>query len=297
MKNGREIKVAVAALVAIVLLFYGINFLKGRTLGKKSSYVVVFDNVTGLTADNAVFANGFSVGTVGSIAINYERPDEIYVRIDLDKSVRLPKGTRAEIETSMMGSTTMRLVLGESEEMLSPGDSLRGGVYRGALDQVGELMPSLEAMLPKLDSILDGVNAIVSDPAIRGMVANAERVTGNLTTTTEDLNRLLEGDVPRLMARLEAVSGNVETLTANLNATDYAETIRRVNETLEGTQQLMETLEGKVNSREGSLGLLLNDRELYDNLTRMAADGDSLVTDLKAHPKRYVHFSVFGKKE
>lgn len=297
MKNGREIKVAVAALVAIVLLFYGINFLKGRTLGKKSSYVVVFDNVTGLTADNAVFANGFSVGTVGSIAINYERPDEIYVRIDLDKSVRLPKGTRAEIETSMMGSTTMRLVLGESEEMLSPGDSLRGGVYRGALDQVGELMPSLEAMLPKLDSILDGVNAIVSDPAMRGIVANAERVTDNLTTTTEDLNRLLEGDVPRLMARLEAVSGNVETLTANLNATDYAETIRRVNETLEGTQQLMETLEGKVNSREGSLGLLLNDRELYDNLTRMAADGDSLVTDLKAHPKRYVHFSVFGKKE
>lgn len=297
MKNGREIKVAVAALVAIVLLFYGINFLKGRTLGKKSSYVVVFDNVTGLTADNAVFANGFSVGTVGSIAINYERPDEIYVRIDLDKSVRLPKGTRAEIETSMMGSTTMRLVLGESEEMLSPGDSLRGGVYKGALDQVGELMPSLEAMLPKLDSILDGVNAIVSDPAMRRMVANAERVTDNLTTTTEDLNRLLEGDVPRLMARLEAVSGNVETLTANLNATDYAETIRRVNETLEGTQQLMETLEGKVNSREGSLGLLLNDRELYDNLTRMAADGDSLVTDLKAHPKRYVHFSVFGKKE
>ena len=297
MKISKELKVSFAAIVAIVLLFYGINFLKGRTLVKKNTYVVVFDNVTGLTADNAVFANGYSVGSVNDITINYEKPEEIYVSIAVDKSVRIPRGTHAEIETSMMGTTTMRLLLSDSREFLSPGDSLTGSVYKGALDQAGALVPQLEAMLPKLDSIVGAVNALMNDPKTAQLVANAEMVTRNLVSTTDNLNNLLEGDIPRLTARLDAVGANVETLTCKLNEIDYAETVRKVDETLRSTDQLLSDLDAKLNSTEGTVGLLLNDRRLYDNLNNTLVSSDSLLQDLKSHPKRYVHFSLFGKKD
>ena len=298
MKISKEIKVSIAAICAIILLFYGINFLKGKAVLKpKNSYIVVFDNVTGLTADNVVFANGYSVGTVGDIKIDYDRPDRIYVRIDVDRNVRIPRGTRAEIETSMMGTTTMRLLLGGENEFLSAGDSLTGGLYHGALDQAGEMVPEIEAMLPKLDSILAALNTLLNDPAIGRTLANAEVVTKNLETATVSLNGLLEDDIPTLTKKLTAVGENVETLTGKISEIDYAATIEKTNETLDNTNRLIADLDSKMNSEEGTLGLMLNDRELYDNLTHMVESGDSLLEDLKAHPKRYVHFSLFGKKD
>ena len=157
-------------------------------------------------------------------------------------------------------------------------------------------VPAVEKMLPKLDSIMTSQNAILADPAIRQSLHNVQTITDNLTTSTAQFNTLMAGlnkNVPGMMAKANNVLDNTETLTANLAAVDVASTMRQVDQTIANVQQLT----AKLNSKEGSLGLLMNDTQLYDNLNSTMRNADSLVIDLRQHPKRYVHFSVFGRKD
>lgn len=151
-------------------------------------------------------------------------------------------------------------------------------------------------MLPKLDSILTSVNALLADPALAASLHNVETITSNLTVSTRELNTLMAGlnkQVPGMVRKANGVLDNTNRLTANLASLDVQGTLNKVNQTLESAHQFTE----KLNSNQGSLGLLMNDTKLYDNLTSTMSHADSLVIDLKAHPKRYVHFSVFGRKD
>jgi phospholipid/cholesterol/gamma-HCH transport system substrate-binding protein len=138
---------------------------------------------------------------------------------------------------------------------------------------------------------------ILSDPKIKQTLDNTEYVTANLKQTTDDLNVLMHNDVPALLAKLESVGSNTEQLTGKLKDLDYATTLAKVNETVAQVNAMTKDLNEKLNSREGSLGLMLNDKTLYTNLNKTIESSNALMTDLKAHPKRYVHFSVFGKKD
>lgn len=295
---NKEIKISLTAICTVILLFYGINFLKGVNLFKKSNlYYVVFDDISGLAKNNAVYVNGFAIGTVRSIEYDYDHPGKVCVGIEIEDKMQLPAGTHAELAASLLGATTMNLVLGEEKRILHPGDSITGGPEKGALAQAAEMVPKIEALMPKLDSILASVNALLADPSIEQTLHNVQYVTAGLKETTDRVNGLLQKDVPQLTGRLNQIGENVDQLTAKLNALDYARTLEGVNQTLEQTQTIMDNLNRKINSREGSLGLLLNDRGLYDNLNHTITSADSLLTNVKAHPKRYVHFSVFGKKD
>ena len=295
----KEVKIALTGIVAVILFFVGINFLKGINVFQASNtYYVKFKDINGLTISNAVMANGYPVGIVREIFYDYKNSECVLVRIELDDEMRVPQGTKAEIETELMGGAKMNLVLGEDPlHFLTPQDTIIGGKYEGSLSKMEAMIPTVVKILPKLDSIMDNLNRLTGDPALLNTLHNAADITADLKTTTTQLNRLLKNDVPQLTARLNRIGENVETLTGNLATVDVAATMQSVNTTLENTKKITEDLSMKMSSKDNTLGLMLNDRSLYDGLTSTVGHADSLMIDLKAHPKRYVHFSVFGKKD
>jgi phospholipid/cholesterol/gamma-HCH transport system substrate-binding protein len=294
----KEIKIALVAIVAIVLLFFGLNFLKGLSVfSTATTYKMSFSNLKGLSKSTAIYADGYKVGTVTGINYDYEKAGNIIVDCDIDPQLRIPEGSQAMIESDLMGNIKVNLLLANNpRQRIEPGGIIMGIDENGIMAQVAEMMPTVTALVPKLDSILTSVNTILANPSIVHILSNAEDMTANLKATTTELNRLasqLNKNVPGLMQHANATMANTETLTDNLAKVDIDGTMKKIDNTLSNLEQMSKAL----NSREGTLGLLMYDKGLYNNLNSTMQHADSLMIDLKSHPKRYVHFSVFGKKE
>ena len=294
----KEVQIALVAIVGIVVLFFGMQFLKGLTLfSSADNYYVKFNNVSGLSASSPIYVNGYKVGVVEAIDYDYADPENILAVIGLDQQLRLPKGTVAEIASDLLGNVKLELKMGESATgMLTVGDTITGGLQTGLMAKAGDMVPQIEQMLPKLDSILASVNALLSDPAIASSLHNVEDITAGLTTTAKELNQLtasMNHQLPGLISKADGVMANTDTLTRNLSSLDVAATMAKVDQTVRNVEQLT----AKLNSNEGTLGLLMRDPGLYQNLNATMMHADSLMIDLKGHPKRYVHFSIFGKKD
>jgi phospholipid/cholesterol/gamma-HCH transport system substrate-binding protein len=298
MKLTKEIKIALVAIVGILIMYFGINFLKGMNLfSTNNAYYMTFDDIQGLGASTPIYADGYKVGTVDGLEYDYKENGPIKVKVDINKDLRIPQGSKAEIVKDLMGNLQVNLLLANNpRERVEPGGIIPGAVNGGMMDKAANLVPVVEKMLPKLDSILTSVNALLADPALAASLHNVETITSNLTVSTRELNTLMAGlnkQVPGMIGKANGVLDNTNRLTANLASLDVQGTLNKVNQTLESAHQFTE----KLNSNQGSLGLLMNDTKLYDNLTSTMSHADSLVIDLKAHPKRYVHFSVFGRKD
>ena len=298
MKLTKEIKIALVAIVGILVMYFGINFLKGMNLfSTNNAYYMTFDDIQGLGASTPIYADGYKVGTVDGLEYDYKENGPIKVKVDINKDLRIPQGSKAEIVKDLMGNLQVNLLLANNpRERVEPGGIIPGAVNGGMMDKAANLVPVVEKMLPKLDSILTSVNALLADPALAASLHNVETITSNLTVSTRELNMLMAGlnkQVPGMVRKANGVLDNTNRLTANLASLDVQGTLNKVNQTLESAHQFTE----KLNSNQGSLGLLMNDTKLYDNLTSTMSHADSLVIDLKAHPKRYVHFSVFGRKD
>lgn len=298
MKLTKEIKIALVAIVGILVMYFGINFLKGMNLfSTNNAYYMTFDDIQGLGASTPIYADGYKVGTVDGLEYDYKENGPIKVKVDINKDLRIPQGSKAEIVKDLMGNLQVNLLLANNpRERVEPGGIIPGAVNGGMMDKAANLIPVVGKMLPKLDSILTSVNALLADPALAASLHNVETITSNLTISTRELNTLMAGlnkQVPGMIGKANGVLDNTNRLTANLASLDVQGTLNKVNQTLESAHQFTE----KLNSNQGSLGLLMNDTKLYDNLTSTMSHADSLVIDLKAHPKRYVHFSVFGRKD
>ncbi len=294
----KEVKIALVALVAIVVLFVGMQFLKGMSLFSSNDvFYAVFDDVSGLSPSSPVYANGYRVGVVQRIDYDYARPDHIVAALDLDPQLRVSRGTSAEIVSDFLGNVRLELRLGPSVgDFLTEGDTIQGQMEQGLMSKAADMMPQVEALLPKLDSILTNIRELTADPALRNTMHHADELTAQLTTTTRHLNQLsaqLARDLPQLTEKAGGVLANTETLTGNLSQVDLAATMQRVDATLANVQQLSQAL----NSRHGTVGMLLNDAQLYENLNATMRDVDSLLVDFKAHPRRYINVSIFGRKE
>lgn len=294
----KEVRIALVAIVGVIILFFGMNFLKGlNVFSSQNEYGVNFTDITGLSASSPVYADGYKVGVVKSIIYDYTGTKGPKVIIGVDKQLRIPAGSSAEIESDMLGNVKINLLLANNpRERVIPGETFNGNVNNGAMGQLQNMIPTIEKMLPKLDSIMTSLNTILADPAIKESLHNVQNITANLTTSTEQLNTLMANvnrNMPAMMTKADKVLDNTQQLTANLAAVDVASTMKQVDQTIANVQEFT----AKLNSKDGTLGLLMNDPSLYNNLSSTMRNADSLVIDLRQHPKRYVHFSIFGKKD
>ena len=297
-KFSKEIQIALVAVVGIIVLYFGLQFLKGMTLfSTDNRYFVKFQDVSGLSVASPIFANGYRVGVVETIDFNYGNTSEIVASIGVDKNMQVPKGSRAEIATDLMGNVKVQLVLGNvADGVVAPGDTITGAQQVGAMGKAADMIPTIQQMLPKLDSILASVNTLLADPAIASSLHNVDQITASLSRTSQDLSQLsaqLNRQMPQMLKNADGVLANTNQITKNLSDLDIATTMTSVNTTLKNVEQMTATL----NSKDGTLGLLMRDPGLYNNLNATMIHADSLMIDLKQHPKRYVHFSIFGKKD
>ena len=297
-KFSKEIQIALVAVAGILVLFFGLQFLKGMTLfSSDNRYFVKFQDVSGLAVSSPIYANGYRVGVVEDIVFNYENTGEIVASVGIDPNLNVPQGSRAEISTDLMGNVKVELVLGNAADgMVAPGDTICGGQRVGAMGKAADMIPTVQQMLPKLDSILASVNTLLADPAIANSLHNVDQITADLTRTSHDLSLLtasLNRQMPQMLQNADGVLANTNQLTKNLNDLDIAATMASVNTTLKNVEQMS----AQLNSKNGTLGLLMRDPGLYNSLNATMMHADSLMIDLKQHPKRYVHFSVFGKKD
>ncbi|MBQ4352899.1 MAG: MCE family protein [Prevotella sp.] len=294
MNKNKEIKIALMAVVGLFILYIGMNFLKGASLFSSDDlYFAKFSDVTGLSESSPIYADGFKVGTVKSIEYDYNNEGNIKVGFSLDDRLRLAKGSSADIVSDMLGNVRINLLLANNpRERVKPGEIIVGVVNNGAMAKAAEMIPEIEKMLPKLDSIMSTLNSLLADPALRNSLHNMESVTGNLATTTDQANKLLaelNNRMPGMMTKADNVLANAEEASGKLAKLDVAGTMAKVDATLANVEQLTREL----NNPNGTVGKLLKDPALYDHITQTVKDADSLVIDLKQHPKRYVHFSLF----
>ena len=294
----KEVQIALVAVAGVAVLYFGLQFLKGLNVGSSDdTYYLKLDNLMGLSVSSPVYADGYKVGVVRRIDYDYNATGNTVVVLALMKGMRLPAGSTAEVSSDMMGNVKLDIMLASNPtERIAVGDTIHGSGNAGLMAAVGGLMPQMQAMLPKLDSILTGINALLADPALANSLHNIEGMTGELTESSRSLNAMMKGlnkNMPLLMAKANNIMDNADTLTRSLNSIDVAATMSKVDATLANVEQMS----AKLNSNSGTIGLLMRDPSLYWNLSNTMRDADSLMIDLKAHPKRYVHFSIFGRKD
>lgn len=294
---SKEIIIGAISVLSMALLYFGVNYLKGINLFNPTNYYYVsYENVTDLTPSNSVYVDGFKVGLVHNILYNYNQTGgKIVVVLDLDKSLKIPEGSKAELAVTMLGTASINLKLNKYvSSYYASGDTLEGIPANGLMQKMEqELLPQIGQILPRIDSILTSLQEIVSHPALKETLSNMEITTRGLASSSKKLDNMLTNDVPTIMKDFKTVSGNLVSVSNQFAQLDVAGTMATIKSTITNLNTLTENL----NSPNGTLGLLMNDRKLYDNLTSTANSADMLLKDLKSNPKRYVHFSLFGKKE
>ncbi len=311
MKISNETKVGALTAIAITLLILGFNFLKGKPIFEKSFKVyAVFKTVEGLSVSNAVMINGLQVGKVYKMQETDRDLSGILVILNLNKSINIPKNSVAHISGSLLGNTTLDIEMGNAESLIRNGDTIATNATLGLLDQVkGNLDPAMmkiNASLQTLDSVLKLIGNVF-DPRTQN---NFQSIFANLAISTAHLNSLLNsqtGALAQTLSNASAFTGNLkknnDTITeifANLKNTTGKLAGLELQQTLTkldaAVTELSTTL-NKVNHNDGTLGLLMNDKKLYNNLNSTANSLNILLQDFRIHPRRYTGGLVFGKKD
>jgi phospholipid/cholesterol/gamma-HCH transport system substrate-binding protein len=304
MKISREAKIGALVLIVIALFIWGFNFLKGvNILNRTQIYKMEFDNVGELSTSAGVYVSGYKIGSVKDIYFKEGNTGKIIVEIIIKEDLMIPKNSVGQIYSKdLMGTKGIRLIFSDSKEYYKTGDVLISDVEIGLMDQLMPLKNKVAVMIEGIDSILKVAEIMLDKRTIRDMrstLSNLESFTGNLAA--ENL-------------RLAAIFKNVESLTSNLKnnnekLNNLMMNLSNISDSLAQSQikstmiqanqaitQMQEVIQ-KINSGEGTLGQLVKNDTLYYNLQNASKNMDLLLLDLKDHPKRYVQFSIFGKKE
>lgn len=295
----KEMVIGLTVLVMLLILFFGIDYLKGINVFRPANYYfATYDNVEGLAKSAPVTVNGFKVGLVRDIEYEFDNPGHIRVELSLDKQLKVPVGTRAVLTTDMLGTSTIALDLAQGNNYHNIGDRLVAVKSKGLMDGItGDVMPALSDMVPRIDSLLTAVTALAANPALANSIGSLERVMANLETTTNTLNTAMR-PVPRIVDNASLAMSDVKVIAANLNriSADLAEVASAVkvmplDSTMNNIHMMSRnllTLSEQLNDPNSSLGLLMNDPSLYNNINNSAAHIDSILIDLKRQPKRYI---------
>lgn len=297
----KEFVIGLSVLIALTILFFGIDYLKGINLFKPANfYYANYDNVAGLEIAAPVSIDGYKVGQVRDIEFNYDNPGKIKVLLALDPKLRLPKGTQARIEQSLLSGAFITLQLGSDRSSMIPvGGELTPSSAPDMMAAINEqIMPQVNSILPRVDSLMMSLNALASHPALYASIGRMDGITRNLYTSTASLNNTLGAlnrSTPAILNTVGNVAYNLDTITGDLTVFSAQMKNLPIDESLQNINQLTTNLiafSEQLNNQKSSLGLLMNDPELYNRVCRVAADVDSLIIDIKRNPKRYISIKL-----
>ncbi len=295
---SKEFIIGLSVIVAIAVLVFGINFLKGvNLLNPANYYYAEYENVSGLDVAAPVKIDGYKVGQVRAIEFDYAHPGKIKVMLALNKDLKVPADSKVSLGSTLMGGSFVVLDLGESGTPLEVGSTIVSVREHDLMGKVkDEVLPAVSAIIPKVDSLLVNLNCLTGDPALTASVQRLDGITAQLLATTTGLNGTVNRDLPVVMRNARSITHGLDTVTANLGALSYQLKSLPLNATMNNVEALTQNLtrfSEQLNNQNSTLGLLTSDPELYHRLNRVGADVDSLILDIKRNPKRYINIKVF----
>lgn len=292
----KEIGIGLSVLIALLCLFFIVNYLKGVNIFHSSNYYYsTYTDVKGLAVSAPVTLNGFKVGQVKNIKYDYSNPGHVNVELSLTSDLKIPEGSEAELSIDLLGTTSVVLHLTDSKEYLKVGSELAGVVSSGMTERLSqEVIPQVGPILQKIDSLLTGMNSLVSDPAVINTISRMDEISKNLNLAMINLTRASRS-LPKVMENVDSTTAHIAVLSANiaefsegLNKLPLDSTMRNVNRISEN----LRVLSDELNNPNSTLGLLINDPQLYKSLNKTVNSLDSLFIDIKKNPKRYINIKL-----
>ncbi|WP_109698867.1 MlaD family protein [Chitinophaga deserti] len=316
LKVNNETKVGILTVLAVVLLVLGFNILKGRSLfSTKKTIYAVYTQVNGLQASNVVMVNGLGIGTVQSLSVMDKRAGRILVTLQINKDIEIPKNSVARISADLLGTRKVEIDFGNTDEFLKNKDTIYaatdGSITDALKEQLSPLVKKLETTLGAVDTLLLTVNSVFDTATkhnLRQAVAGLNGTLNNLNNATRSINGMLAegGKISGTFDNFSAVSANlknnnekISNILTNFDKASGSLANGQIDSTLTSLHSTMARLNevaGKISSPDGSLGLLMNDKKVYNNLQGSLGSLNKLLEDLRYNPWRYVHLSVFGRK-
>lgn len=294
---NKEFIIGICVIAAIVILIFGIDYLKGVNLFSPANfYYASYDNVAGLEISSPVTVDGYKVGQVREIQFDYENPGKIKVLLALNKNLRIPVDSRATMGSTLMSGNFIAIKLGKSAEKIPVGGDIESIETSDLMSSLSEdIMPAINQILPRVDSLLCNLNKLAGDPALISSIQRLDGITGNVLNATDGLNSTINKDLPIVMRNVKSISHGLDTVTSNLGVLSAQLKSLPLNTTVENVNALTDNLtkfSNQLNDPNSTLGMLMNDPELYNKLNRVAADVDSLIVDIKKNPKRYISIKL-----
>ncbi|MCE8170912.1 MlaD family protein [Porphyromonas gingivalis] len=292
MRISKTTKIGALTLIALFLLYFGLNYLKGFNVFKRANvYYAAFPEVKNVNIASPVLVNGYKVGVVKSLSFDYKNGRSIVVGIDLESEYRMPKGSHLAIHQTALSGAELRIMQGDPRDgYLNPGDTIRSETPDDIMSVTSnKIVPSVVNMMPKVDSVIVGLANMVNNPNLAVMMANMAATAQRLNRLTASLDKSIGTQLPAVMANTRTITDNVAMLSEELKQLK----LEALMAELQATSENLRSFSDQIRNSNGSLGMLLNDKSLYMRLDSMASSADALLRDLKANPKRYVHFSVF----
>lgn len=290
-------------LIAVVLLYLGITYLKGLSvLNNDNTYYVRFPNVSGVANASPVKINGYKVGSVQDLHFEMDHEGSTILALDIDKRYKLPIDTKASINVALLGGSEIVLDLGASKEILNNKDTIQPAKekpdYMAMLNE--EVIPFVLSMLPKADSILSAINKLTNDPSLAssiqdltGTIASANKTAHNLQLISQRLETFSQKELPRISSNLGTFAENMGAASSALDSAKVAEMVTELTLATASLQEISKKLENSLNDNSNSLGALINEKSLYMRIDSLVKATDELITDIKKNPKRYLRISVF----
>ena len=289
--SAKAFKIGIITIITVVLFYFGVNFLKGKNVFDRSkTYYIVLNETHGLGRTSSVTLNGYRVGNVSDIRFDYNSMSKSVATIALERDLELPKGSTAEVYANPFGGAQVKLTVGTEEGTIQPGDTIRSVDTADLLDKVeNEIVPSITKMVASMDTLLANLNAVVTDPNIPEAISEINASARNIRQTSYRLNTLMQQKLPSIMDNIDETSVSLREASGAVQASDIEAAVNDFKLVVANLQKAASQLEGT----DGTLGLLLNDPVMYQQLQRTIASADSLIVDIKANPKRYLKISIF----